>query len=116
MRDNTERLKDIQEAIIKIEKYAIRGEEAFFKNELIQVWMIYHLQIIGNISSLIPESFILLHPEFSWQNLKYFRNFVVYEYFKYFRTDLDAVWSVIQDEIPDLKQEINQILSKLESS
>jgi len=115
MRDETERLKDIQEAITNIEKYAARGEKAFFENELIQVWMIYHLQIIGNISSLIPESFILLHPEFCLQNLKYFRNFFIYEYLKYFRTDLDAVWSVIQDEIPDLKQKINQILSNLES-
>lgn len=71
MRDYTERLTDIQEAIADIEKYAVRGEKAFLKDELIQVWMIHHLNIIGNISSLIPNNFVPLHTEFSWQNLKY---------------------------------------------
>ena len=115
MRDHTERLRDIQEAIANIEKYSARGKQIFVENELIQVWMIYHLQIIGKISSAIPESFIYLHPEVSLNTIKYFRNFFVYEYLKYLRCDLDTVWSITKDEIPDLKQQINQILSKLES-
>jgi hypothetical protein len=36
MRNDLERIKDIQEAIQKIEKYAQRGEQEFFENELIQ--------------------------------------------------------------------------------
>jgi hypothetical protein len=35
MRDNRERLRDIQEAIIKIEKYAVRGKQVFENDELI---------------------------------------------------------------------------------
>ena len=45
MRDNRERLRDIQEAIIKIEKYAVRGKQVFENDELIQIWIIHHLQI-----------------------------------------------------------------------
>lgn len=112
MRDYTERLKDIQEAITDIEKYAVRGEKAFFENELIQVWIIHHLQIIGEASSTIPESFTRLHSEIPWQDMKDFRNLVVHEYF---RVNLDTVWSITQEEIPNLKQKINQILSDLES-
>jgi uncharacterized protein with HEPN domain len=36
MRNDRERLLDIQEAIGKIEKYAIQGKEQFLANELIQ--------------------------------------------------------------------------------
>ena len=36
MRSDKERLIDIQEAIIKIEKYAIKGQDVFIKDELIQ--------------------------------------------------------------------------------
>ena len=39
MRDDRERLFDIQEAIERIERYASRGREAFETEELIQVWI-----------------------------------------------------------------------------
>ena len=45
MRDNIERLRDIQEAITEIEKYSTQGETIFRENELIQTWtfIIYKL-------------------------------------------------------------------------
>ena len=36
MRNDRERMKDIQEAIEKIEKYSMRGKKTFFEDELIQ--------------------------------------------------------------------------------
>jgi uncharacterized protein with HEPN domain len=56
MRDYNERLLDILEAIERIEKYAARGREAFEHDELIQTWMIHHLQIIGEAASALPDS------------------------------------------------------------
>jgi len=47
MRDPKERLKDILEAIANIERYAARGQEVFEQDELIQTWILYHLQLIG---------------------------------------------------------------------
>ncbi len=49
--NDRERLQDILEAISQIEKYAVRGQEEFQQNELVQVWIIHHLQIIGEASS-----------------------------------------------------------------
>lgn len=46
MRNDTERVRDIQEAIAKIEKYAVRGKLVFDEDELIQTWVVQHLQII----------------------------------------------------------------------
>ncbi len=46
MMEDRERLLDIQEAIERIEKYAARGQEAFEQDELIQTWIVHHLQII----------------------------------------------------------------------
>lgn len=45
MRDDRERLLDMLEAIERIEKYAGRGKAAFEKDELIQTWIVHHLQI-----------------------------------------------------------------------
>ena len=56
MRDDRERLLDIQEAIERIEKYSARGREAFERDELIQTWVLHHLQIIGEaVRALSPE-------------------------------------------------------------
>lgn len=42
MRSDHERLQDILEAIAQVEKYAIRGQEAFQQDELIQIWIVHH--------------------------------------------------------------------------
>jgi uncharacterized protein with HEPN domain len=47
MRNDRERMRDIQEALNSIEKCATQGQEAFFANELIQSWILLHLQIMG---------------------------------------------------------------------
>lgn len=43
MRDDAERLRDILEALESIQKYASKGMEAFFDDELIQVWIVHHI-------------------------------------------------------------------------
>jgi uncharacterized protein with HEPN domain len=49
MRDDRERLLDILEAIERIDRYAIRGREAFEHDELIQNRITHQLQIIGSV-------------------------------------------------------------------
>jgi uncharacterized protein with HEPN domain len=111
MRDNRERLRDIQEAIIKIEKYAVRGKQVFENDELIQIWIIHHLQIIGEASASMSEAFITQYTEVPWQDIADFRNILVHEYF---RVDTDIVWSIVERELPKVKRNIGQILEELE--
>ncbi|MCK9441292.1 MAG: hypothetical protein M0Q13_07715 [Methanothrix sp.] len=40
MRDDRAWLLDILEALLNIEKYAAKGEMAFYDEELIQVWIL----------------------------------------------------------------------------
>lgn len=51
MRDPKERLRDILDAIARMERYAARGRQAFEQDELVQVWMLHHLQIIGEAAA-----------------------------------------------------------------
>ena len=64
MRDPKERLKDILEAIAKIERYAARGREAFEHDELIQTWILYHLQLIGRRLHSLAEPFTRPIPRY----------------------------------------------------
>jgi uncharacterized protein with HEPN domain len=47
MRDDTQRLPDIIEAIDRIERYSSRGRDVFDRDELVQNWIVNHLQLIG---------------------------------------------------------------------
>jgi uncharacterized protein with HEPN domain len=47
MRDDTQLLLDIVEAIDRIERYSSRGRGAFESDELVQNWIVNHLQVIG---------------------------------------------------------------------
>lgn len=111
MRDDTERVRDIQEAIVRIEKYSVRGRQVFNEDELIQTWVIQHLQIIGEASNSMSERFTSQHPEIPWQDMADFRNILVHEYF---RIDVDIVWSIVQQELPNLKENVDRILQEMQ--
>ena len=107
MRNDRERIRDIQEAINKIEKYAIRGREESFANELIQSWILPQLQIIGEAARSMNSHTHEQYPEISWRDMIDFRNLLVHEYF---RVDLELIWQIVEQELPILKQQIDSIL------
>ena len=110
MRNDKQRLRDIFEAIEKIEKYTKRGKLIFEQEELIQIWIIHHLQIIGEASAAMSQSLIEEYPEVPWQDISDFRNVLVHEYF---RVDTDIVWTIVERELLDLKANITKILHQL---
>ena len=57
MREIAERLRDIHEAIVRIEKYTRFGRTSFDQDELVQTWVIHHLEIIGEAARAIPQDY-----------------------------------------------------------
>ena len=47
MRTDPELVADILEAIGNIERYSGEGYSRFVEDELVQVWTLHHLQILG---------------------------------------------------------------------
>ena len=107
MRDDGERIRDIQEAIERIERYAVKGRQAFDDDELIQTWIIHHLQIIGEAASGLSESFREQYPEIPWTKIVGMRNILVHHYFG---IDRDLVWDVIERDMTNFKKTIKEIL------
>lgn len=101
MRNPKERLLDILDAITKIERYAARGREAFERDELIQVWILHHLQIIGEAVARLGD-FCKAHPQVPWAEIIAMRNILVHEYFG---VDLEEIWQTIERDLPALRRE-----------
>jgi uncharacterized protein with HEPN domain len=58
----------------------------------------------------LPEDFQARYAEVSWADIIAMRNILVHHYFG---IDLEAVWSVVERDIPDLKLNVEIILSQL---
>ena len=95
------------EAIERIEKYAARGREDFEREELIQNWIVHHLQIIGEASRGLSDDFTRQRPEVAWSKIVGMRNILVH---RYFGIDPQAVWSVVEADLPALRSNIESIL------
>lgn len=109
MRDDRERLLDVVEAIELIEKYSARGRGAFEQDELIQNWIVHHLQIIGEACRGLSGDFRQRHSEVPWEKIVGMRNILVH---RYFGIDREAVWLVVETDLPGLKSSIQNILGQ----
>lgn len=111
MRDPKERLRDVLDAIARIERYATRGREAFEQDELIQVWIFHHIQIIGEAAAQLGRDFHDAHPGVPWPQIVAMRNVLVHEYFG---VDLGEVWRTVERDMPRFKRAVEGLLQALE--
>jgi len=109
MRNDRERLLDIVEAIDRINKYAVRGRGAFEKDELIQNWIVHHLQIIGEAAARVSDDFRNDCPAIPWSKIIGMRNILIHHYFG---IDCDVVWSVVEKDLPELEPNLKRILEE----
>jgi uncharacterized protein with HEPN domain len=100
MRTDRERVEDILDAIIKIEKYSKGGRKQFEEDELVQVWILHHLEIIGEASRSMGSKTVSRHPEVPWVKMGDMRNYLTHEYFG---VDDNIVWNVVERELPKVK-------------
>jgi uncharacterized protein with HEPN domain len=107
MRSPQERLLDILEAIARIERYVALGKARFLEDELIQVWMIHHLERIGEAAARLGREFHEAHPQVPWREMVAMRNLLVHEYFS---VDLEEVWETAVRDLPLLKAQIQTLL------
>jgi uncharacterized protein with HEPN domain len=111
MRDPKERLRDILEAIAAIDRYRDRARSAFEQDELLQVWFLRHLQIIGEAARRLPEEIRHLAPDIPWHKIIGMRNILVHGYFA---IDLDVVSHARQQDVAPLAPAVEASLKELE--
>ena len=111
MRDDRERLRDNDEAIEKIEKYVSIGYQAFIEDERTQIWIIHHLQVIGEASNHLSNELTEQNQDIPWADIVGLRNILVHQYFG---IDLRQVWETAELDMPILKAKVREILQAIE--
>jgi uncharacterized protein with HEPN domain len=111
MRSDHERLLDILEAIERIDARKGNPHADFESDELLQVWFVHYLQIIGEAANRLSDELREQHPEVPWGQMIGMRHILVHGYFE---VDLDIVWNAVQVNLVQLKGQVEAILREME--
>ena len=103
MRSDADRLNDILTATAKIKERVTDRIDAFQSDEMLQVWAIHHLQVVGEVARGVSQSLKARHPEVPWPEIVALRNILVHEYFG---LNLHQVWTMVQKDLPKLEEQV----------
>lgn len=100
------RVADALAAISNIERWSKHGRSEFDRNELVQVWFLYHLAVIGEALRAMSPEFQAAHSSLNWSGWTGLRNIVVHQYF---RVRPERIWDTVDRELPELKRYLSAI-------
>ena len=81
-------------------------QDAFIASGLIYDAVLRNLELIGEAATHIPERVRIAHPEVPWRLIIATRNQLIHAYLG---IDTDIIWSIIQQDIPDLLPVLRQL-------
>ncbi|MEA3343754.1 MAG: DUF86 domain-containing protein [archaeon] len=104
-------LLDILECIEKIEEYVNDvSKEKFFEETWLQDAVLRRLEIIGEATKNVSLEVRRKYSDVPWKKMAGMRDKLIHAYFG---VNLERVWSVVKDDLPDLKKKIIVILNKI---
>lgn len=109
--DNRQRLIHILDAIAKIETY-LQGfdGEKFRQDEKTSAAVTWQLAVIGEAVANLTRDFRSKNSQIAWNKVSGTRNHLIHGYFS---IDFDIVWDTTQNDLPILKEQIEEILENL---
>ncbi len=107
-RGNLEYVRDIKEAIKRIERYTKGNSyQNFLKDTKTQDAVVRNLEIIGEAAKNISTDFKKKYKDIEWKSIAGMRDRLVH---KYFGVNWEIVWAVTKEKLPRLKSQVKKIL------
>jgi uncharacterized protein with HEPN domain len=112
------------DAIAAIKRRQPASKAAFDAEEMVQVWMLRHIQIIGEAAAGITRETRALAGTIPWGQIVGMRNALVHACWctptgarllvhAYFNIDWDAVWLVVIRDLPQLEPDLGALAATL---
>ena len=86
--------------------------EEFKRNEILKRACSRSLEIIGEAVKNLSADFKKKHKEIEWKKIAGLRDKIIHYYFG---VNWDILWDVIENRLPKLKEQLEEILSKTDN-
>jgi uncharacterized protein with HEPN domain len=101
-------VEDILDAMDKAELLVEGFTYREFEEDFTNFAVVRALEIIGEATKRLPISVREQYPEVSWRGMAGMRDRIIHGYDT---VDLQIVWDVVKQDIPEIKPQIQQILT-----
>ena len=106
-------LAHILQCIERIQVYTKEDRVTFFGSVMVQDAVVRNLQTLSESTQRISEPLKTTEPEVPWRAIAGFRNVLTHNYLA---IDLEAVWSVVERDLPGLGAAIERMSRKARST
>ena len=104
-------LDHIHERIQRIESCAEEGRSTFEDSHMLQDAIIRNFEVIGEAVKQLSPELVEQYPNVPWRRIAGFRDVLIHNYMG---VDLDEVWNVIENDLPELEETIEAMREKTE--
>ena len=109
-RDSRVYLEEILGAAAKIRSYVgTMGADEFLQDGKTVDAVVRNLEIIGEAVKQLPETVRAQDPGVEWQKVAGLRDILIHAYS---RVDLDIIWDVVANKLPDFEARARSLLDK----
>ena len=84
-------------------------KEEFLLDETLKRAFVRSIEIIGEASSRLPAEIRNRNPQIEWRAVSGMRNRLIHGYFS---IDYEIVWDVVDNKIPNLRQEVERMIEE----
>lgn len=100
MKESRVYLIHIRDCITRIKQYTVDGKEAFFNDIKTQDAVLRNVQVMCESVQKLPNEWKNAYPDTEWNSIAGFRNRLTHEYLN---INLNIVWNVVENYLPDLE-------------
>lgn len=94
------------DCIARVEEYTQLQRSRFFGSRLIQDGVVRNLQVLAESSQRLSEEAKAAEAQIPWRAIAGFRNILVHQYLG---LDMDAIWNVVEKELPPLRAALERL-------
>ena len=100
-------LQHILGAIDDIQQFTAEGKAGFLTDRKTQSAVVRQLEIIGEAVKNLSSEMTANAPNVPWRLIAGTRDRLIHAYFS---VNLDAVWSMVEQDLPALRQSVERLL------
>lgn len=94
----------------RVHRYVAAGRDAFAADEGAQIWVVHHLEILGEAARGMSDAVRGEHADVPWSMIVGLRNVLIHQYFD---IDIDMVWGTIERDLPPVIPTLERLADEL---